>query len=137
MHNELTRVDIEKLKEERTFDTVIFADRYPFRYLCEDYGIKAEAAFSGCSTTVEPSLSVLSELYKKAEQLNLPAILYIENSKPFYAEDIAQKTGGKAMMLHSCHMLSEEEFGKKDYISIMEENLEVLKYALGVGKDSK
>lgn len=127
----------EKLKEEKTFDTVIFADRYPFRYLCEDYGIKADAAFSGCSTAVEPSLSVLSDLYKKAEQLKLPAILYIENSNPAYAEDIAKKTGGKALMLHSCHMPSKEEYGKKDYIAIMEENLETLRYALGAGKDLK
>ena len=116
---------------------MIFADRYPFRYLCEDYGITAYAALSGCSTVVEPSLTVLSDLYKKAESMNLPAILYIENSNPAYAKDIAKRCGGKALMLHSCHMLSEKDFGNKDYISVMEENIETLKYALGVGKDGK
>jgi zinc transport system substrate-binding protein len=125
----------EALKDGARYDTLIFADRYPFRYLCTDYGIEAKAAFSGCGSAVDPSLSVLSDLYKEAEALGVPAILYVENSTSAYAEDLAKKTGGQAMMLHSCHMLSKEEFGEKDYISIMEENLETLRFALGVSKE--
>ena len=121
----------EELVENSKYDTLIFADRFPFRYLCNDYGIAADAAFTGCSSSVDPSLATLDALYKKAQELKLPAILYMENSTPAYAENLAKKIGGKALMLHSCHILSEKEYESKDYISLMEQNLAVLKTALG------
>ena len=121
----------EELKEKKTFNTLIFADRFPFRYLCTDYGILADAAFLGCSSAVEPSLTTLDALYKKASELGLPAILYMESSNPSYAETLAKRTGGQALMLHSCHILSEKDFESRDYISLMEQNLNVLKIALG------
>ena len=130
---ELTTLDLqyEELIEQRSFDMLIFADRYPFRYLCHDYGILAEAAFSGCSSEVEPSLAVLDALYEKAKVLGLPAILYMEGSNSQYAENIAKKCSAEAMMLHSCHILTSEEMKSKNYITLMEENLAVLKTALG------
>ncbi len=121
----------ETLKNTCALDTLIFADRYPFRYLCTDYGINADAAFSGCSSSVEPSLSTLDYLYKKAKDLKVPAILYMEGSDPSYAQSLAEKIDGQALLLHSCHVVSEEEFGKMDYIALMEQNLSVLKIALG------
>ena len=123
--------DFAKLNNTRTYDTLIFADRYPFRYLCHDYGIQAEAAFSGCSSEVEPSLAVLDALYEKARELGLPAILYMEGSNAKYAESIAEKIGGRALMLHSCHILTAEEMESENYLSLMEKNLAVLKIALG------
>ena len=122
----------EELIENRSHDMLIFADRYPFRYLCNDYGILAEAAFSGCSSEVEPSLAVLDALYEKAKALGLPAILYMEGSNSKYAENIAQKCGANALMLHSCHTLNSQEMKSENYISLMENNLNVLKTALGV-----
>ncbi|MBE6639135.1 MAG: zinc ABC transporter substrate-binding protein [Ruminococcaceae bacterium] len=122
----------EQLKESRRLDTLIFADRFPFRYLCSDYDITAHAAFSGCASDVEPSLSRLDELYNKAMELSLPAILYMEGSTPVYAEKLAERIGKQALMLHSCHVLREEEQGKTDYITLMEQNLSVLQIALGV-----
>ncbi len=132
--DKLSRLDaeFEALKSARKYDTLIFADRYPFRYLCHDYGIAAEAAFSGCSSEVEPSLSVLDALYEKAAALGLPAILYMEGSTPAYAESIAKKIGAKAMLLHSCHVLTDGEMENQDYLSLMQKNLSVLKTALGV-----
>ncbi len=128
----LLKAEFEVLKNNRQYDTLIFADRYPFRYLCHDYGIQAEAAFSGCSSEVEPSLAVLDRLYNKAKERNLPAILYMEGSNPAYAESIAKKIGAKALLLHSCHVLTDEEMEHEDYISLMQKNLSVLKTALGV-----
>lgn len=120
-----------ELEETRVYDVLIFADRYPFRYLCDDYGIFAKAAFSGCSSEVEPSLSILDALYEQAKELNLPAILYMEGSNAKYAESIARKIGGKALLLHSCHILTADEMKSEDYLSIMYDNLAVLKTALG------
>ena len=121
----------EELKENRTFDTLIFADRFPFRYLCYDYGISADAAFTGCSTSVDPSVSTMDYLYQKAERLGLPAILYMEGSTPVYAETLAERIGGVALLLHSCHIPNEKEFKSESYLSLMEKNLDVLKTALG------
>ena len=120
-----------ELEETRAHDTLIFADRYPFRYLCHDYNINAEAAFSGCSSEVEPSLTVLDALYEKAKQLNLPAILYMEGSNSAYAESIADRIGGRALLLHSCHILTSDEMKSEDYLSLMYRNLSVLEIALG------
>lgn len=123
--------DFEKLQSVRQYDMLIFADRYPFRYLCHDYDLQAEAAFSGCSSEVEPSLTVLDRLYNKAKELGLPAILYMEGSDPAYAESIAEKIGAKALLLHSCHVLTDGEMKNEDYISLMKKNLSVLTTALG------
>ena len=120
----------ETLKN-KTFDTLIFADRFPFRYLCYDYGIKADAAFQGCSSSIEPSIATLDYLYNKAQSLGLPAILYMEGSNPQYAEQLAARIGGQALLLHSCHILKEAE-ANMGYIGLLTQDLEVLKIALGV-----
>ena len=123
---------LEEVSAKKTVDTLIFADRFPFRYLCYDYKISADAAFQGCSTSIEPSITTLEYLYGKAIELRLPAILYMEGSNPQYAMQLAERIGGKALLLHSCHIVSAEEFKTDDYLSLMERNVEVLKTALGV-----
>lgn len=121
------------LTDKKQYDTLIFADRYPFRYLCADYGLRADAAFAGCSSATDPSLAKLEYLYEEAERLKLPAILYMEESTPSYAEGLAKSIGGEALMLHSCHILSPKEMKSETYLSLMEKNLDVLKIALGAG----
>lgn len=123
--------EFEHLISGAKYKTLIFADRFPFRYLCHDYGIEADAAFDGCSTAVEPSLSTLDHLYRKATELQLPAILYMEGSEPSYAQMLAKRIGGEALLLHSCHIVSEEEYKTGSYVSIQKRNLETLKKALG------
>ena len=91
-----------------------------------------DAAFNGCSTAVEPSLITLDYLCKKAAELHLPAILYMEGSTPAYAERLSEQIGGQALLLHSCHVISAEEFASETYLSLMERNLETLKIALGI-----
>ena len=84
--------------DKKQYDTLIFADRYPFRYLCADYGLRADAAFAGCSSATDPSLAKLEYLYEEAERLKLPAILYMEESTPSYAEGLARSIGGEALI---------------------------------------
>lgn len=110
--------------------TLIFADRFPFRYLCHDYGLTALAAFSGCSTEIEPSLSALDRLYNAALAQNIKIILYVDGSDSLYAENMADRLGGNAKLLHSCHNLTKVEFETASYISLMQQNIEVLKSAL-------
>ena len=117
---------LENVIDGAKHDTLILADRHPFRYFCHDYRLLAEAAFAGCSSEVEPSLAVLDALYERAKTLNLPAILYMEGSNPAYAQSIAEKLGCKALMLHSCHVFEEDE----SYLALMEKNITVLITAL-------
>ena len=109
----------------------IFADRFSFRYLFHDYGLKYEAAFTACSSSVDPSALQIASITKKAVDNNAKTILYMENSNIKYAEKIARSVGAKTAMLHSCHNLSREEFKNGEtYLSIMRRNLEVLKEAM-------
>lgn len=111
--------------------TLLFADRFPFRYLCVDYGFSFDASFLGCSTVTDPSVHQIANLTEKAEQIGAKVIFYMENSNPIYAEQIANKVGAKVLMLHSCHTLTKAEIEQgKSYISIMEENIKNISEAV-------
>lgn len=111
--------------------TLVFGDRFPFRYLADDYGLECYAAFSGCSDETEPSAATFSFLIDKIEQEDIPTVLYIEFSAENAARAIAEQTGCEARLFHSCHNVSKEDIQNGvTYISLMENNLEVLKEAL-------
>lgn len=104
---------------------LIFGDRFPFRYLCADYGIDFDAAFPGCSVTADPSVAQITSLTRCAGETGAKVIFYMENSKPIYAESIAKAVGAKAMQLHSCHTLSRSELDSgENYFSIMSDNID-------------
>ena len=108
--------------------TIVIADRNPFRYFCEDYGIKAIAAFSGCSSNNEIPLSVQNELIKAVKENGLSYIYVIEsNTNSAYADSIASQTGAEKLVLNSCHNLSKENFESgKTFFELMEENYNTL-----------
>lgn len=111
--------------------TLVFGDRFPFRYLADDYGLECFAAFSGCSDETEPSAATFAYLIDKIESEDLPVVLYIEFSAENAARAIAEQTGCDARLFHSCHNVTQEEMDNGvSYISLMEENLQVLKEAL-------
>ncbi|MBE6753693.1 MAG: zinc ABC transporter substrate-binding protein [Ruminococcaceae bacterium] len=112
-------------------NTLIFAERFPFRYLAEDYGFEYYAAFAGCSSATEPSLSTIAFLTDKVESENIPVVFYIEFSDGKVADTICQATGAKKLQLHSCHNLTKEEAESGEtYLSLMERNAEYLREAL-------
>lgn len=111
--------------------TILVADRFPFRYLAEDYGLKYYAAFPGCSGTTEPNASTIAYLTKTINTKHIHYIFYTEMSNHKTADAIAEDTGAKELLLHSCHNVSSEDVNSgADYISIMEQNLKNLKKAL-------
>ena len=114
--------------------TVLFGDRFPFRYLTDDYGLKYYAAFRGCSAETEASFETVAFLSKKMDELKLPAILTIEGRQHKLARTIVDNTRAKnrkILTLHSMQSVSDEEIKKgADYLKVMEENLKVLKEAL-------
>ena len=115
--------------------TVLFGDRFPFRYLVDDYGLSYYAAFAGCSTESEASFETVSFLAKKVDELKLPCVLTIEGKNHKLAETIVQSTAGKnqkVLTMDSMQsMTSKDAANGATYLSVMEQNLSVLKEALG------
>lgn len=115
-------------------NTVLFGDRFPFRYLADDYGLTYYAAFVGCSAETEASFKTIAFLSKKVDELGLGSVLTIEGTKHKIAETIVQNTTDKDQTVRS--MDSMQSTTSKDvengttYLSIMQANLEVLKEAL-------
>lgn len=118
-----------------TYQTVLFGDRFPFRYLVDDYGLSYYAAFVGCSAETEASFETISFLAKKVDELGLPCVLTIEGAQHKIAETIVQNTAEKNQKVLT--MDSMQSTTSKDvkngttYLSVMEQNLSVLKEALG------
>ena len=115
--------------------TVLFGDRFPFRYLVDDYGLNYYAAFVGCSAETEASFETISFLAKKVDELKLPCVLTIEGAQHKIAETIVQNTAEKNQKVLT--MDSMQSTTSKDvkngttYLSVMEKNLSVLKETLG------
>ena len=115
--------------------TVLFGDRFPFRYLVDDYGIKYYAAFVGCSAESEASFETVTFLAGKMDSLQLPAIFTIDGSNGKIARtilDASKKSkNAQVLTLNSMQSVTDEQIkAGVDYLSIMRDNLEVLKKAL-------
>lgn len=114
--------------------TLLFGDRFPFRYLVDDYGLEYYAAFSGCSAETEASFETISFLSNKVDELNLSSVLTIENTQHKIAETIVANASKKNQQVLTMDSLQSTSFEDSKngitYLSIMEKNLEVLKEAL-------
>ena len=114
-------------------DTILVADRFPFRYLAEDYRLNYFAAFAGCSAETEASFQTVLGLSQKADELGLPVILVTENSTGDIAEAVSEGSQNEPPVrtLDSLQSVTAEiDADGVTYLSIMEQNLEVLKEAL-------
>jgi zinc transport system substrate-binding protein len=115
--------------------TVLFGDRFPFRYLVDDYGIKYYAAFVGCSAESEASFETIAFLAGKMDSESLPSIFIIENGNEKIAKAVlaASKNSKSAQILtiNSMQSITEEQINNGiNYLSLMGANLENLKKAL-------
>jgi zinc transport system substrate-binding protein len=135
---ELDKLDseYEAAVEASPIKTIIFGDRFPFRYLVDDYDLDYYAAFVGCSAETEASFETISFLTNKVDELHVPAILTIENSDQKVAKTILNNTKSKnqqILVMDSLQSVSQETIdGGKTYLGTMQDNLETLKVALGV-----
>ncbi len=114
--------------------TLLFGDRFPFRYLVDDYGLKYYAAFVGCSAETEASFATVKFLAEKADELGLKNVMTIEKSDQKIAKTIIKNTKSKdrnILALDSMQSVTSDDVKNgTTYLSIMESNLEVLKEAL-------
>lgn len=121
--------------EQAPQKTLLFADRFPFRYLTEDYNLEYYAAFSGCSSETEASFSTVAFLAQKMDELKLPCALVIESSDQTVAKTVINNTAEKdqkILVLDSIQARSQQRVEDgQTYLGIMEQNLTVLQQALG------
>ena len=114
--------------------TILFADRFPFRYLADDYGLAYYAAFVGCSAETEASFETIAFLAKKVDELKLPVVLTIEGANHAIAETVVSSTQAKnqkILTMNSIQSVTESDIADgASYLGIMTENLVVLKEAL-------
>ncbi|MCR5177517.1 MAG: metal ABC transporter substrate-binding protein [Lachnospiraceae bacterium] len=114
--------------------TLLFGDRFPFRYLTDDYGLTYYAAFVGCSAETEASFETITFLSGKVDELSLHTVMTIEGNDHRIAETIIQNTAGKDQQILTMDSMQSAttkyvESGMT-YLSVMENNLSVLKDAL-------
>lgn len=113
--------------------TVLVADRFPFRYLADDYGLEYFAAFAGCSAESEASFKTVAFLARKVDELGLPVILTLEGANHKIAETVKRTTKAKdqnILTLDSLQSTGGEAARTTHYLDVMARNLGTLKTAL-------
>ncbi len=130
---ELNEIDAEIAETVQSSErnVLVFADRFPFRYFTERYSLDYYAAFSGCTSNTEPTLSTVNFLIEKVKEESIPAVLTIEFSDKKCAEAVAGECGCEILELHSAHNVSREDFDSGvTYADLMRRNLDVIKTVL-------
>lgn len=124
--------NIRQITENASNKTLIFGDRFPFRYFTDEYGLDYYAAFPGCASDTEPSISTIAFLINKVKEEKIPVVFYIEFSNQSVADTICEGTGAKKLLFHSCHNVSPDDFNSGiTYLDLMTRNVENLREALG------
>lgn len=123
--------DFHEMTENAPGNIIVVGDRFPFRYLAHDYGLKYYAAFSGCSAESEPSVYTMAFLIDEILEHDLDTVFCLEFSTKKLAEKLCDATGAHMLTLHSCHNVSKEDFENGvTYIDLMRMNYNNLREAL-------
>ncbi len=121
---------LDVVKQEKR-NMIIVGDKFPFRYLADEYGLNYRAAFSGCSTDTEPSAKTIAYLIDKVREEDIPAVYYLELSSHRVSEIISEETGAQPLLLHSCHNVTRAQFDSGiTYLELQENNVESLRKGL-------
>jgi len=126
--------DYEKTVKAASVKTLLFGDRFPFRYMIEDYGLKYYAAFVGCSAETEASFKTIMFLSGKVNELNLKNVCKIESGDGKLARTIIQNSNNKSVNVvtfDSMQSTTAKDISKgATYYGTMKNNLDALKTAL-------
>jgi len=131
--SELESLDarFRSITENSSLNTVVFGDRYPFRYFSDAYGLRYFAAFPGCSSESEPSARTIAFLIDRIKEENIPVVFAIEFSSRNIAQTISDETGAEILEFHSCHNVTPDDLKNGEtYVSIMNRNADNLARAL-------
>ena len=126
--------EYKKTTANASLHAILFGDRFPFRYLVDDYGLDYYAAFAGCSAETEADFETIMFLSQKVDELGLPAVLTIEGTDHRIAETIIGNTKEKNQQILTMDSMQGTTSGDVQngttYLSVMESNLSVLKKSL-------
>lgn len=123
--------ELRTLRQSAARTTLIFADRFPLLYFCEEYDLDYRAAFHGCSSDTEPSLATLKFLIDKVREEEIPVIYTIDLSSRKVAEVVSECTGARIERLWSMQTVSRADFDAGEtYLSLMQRNIDALKAGL-------
>lgn len=118
---------IRQAVEQSEDKFILVADRFPFAYFADYYGISYEAAFGGCSASTDISLKTMSKLVKTVKAQNCKAAFYVEMSNKSIANALREETGIELIELHSAHNVTLEDFENGiTYADIMLKNAQAL-----------
>ena len=124
-------VKFQSVVDSAVRKTLVFGDRFPFRYFADAYGLKYFAAFPGCATETEASAKTVAFLINKVKAEKIPVVFHIELSNRKMAEAIGEAAGAKVRLMHSCHNITKADLeAGKTYISLMSANVGTLSEAL-------
>lgn len=130
---DLDRLYVQSIGQKKE-PVLLFADRFPFRYLMDDYGIGYYAAFSGCSAETEASFATIAFLASKVDELELPAVISIDGSDQSVAQAVIQASEEKNQRLLRLNSMQSTSWpdveAGADYLDIMKNNLDTILQAL-------
>ena len=133
MHADFLELDAyaQDIRDNARTNLLVFADRFPFRYLTDAYGWDHLAAFSGCSSDTDASAATLSMLITRVREEQIGTVFYLENSSQKISDAVCRATGARAVMMQSGNNVSAEDFRAEKHLQeIMRENLDAVKEAL-------
>ena len=127
---ELEEIDsgFRVVSANRKRNMIVMGDKFPFRYLADEYQLDYRAAFSGCSSDTEPSAKTIAYLIDKVKEEQIPTVYYLELSSHRVSEIIGEETGAEPLLLHSCHNVTRAQFDAGvTYVQLMRQNIENLR----------
>ena len=127
---ELEEIDagFREVCANRKRNMIVMGDKFPFRYLADEYQLDYRAAFSGCSSDTEPSAKTIAYLIDKVKEEQIPTVYYLELSSHRVSEIIGEETGAEPLLLHSCHNVTRAQFDAGvTYVQLMRQNIENLR----------
>lgn len=117
--------------EQAEGKTLFFGGKFSLLYFTHEYGFSYMSLYDSCSESAEPGVRRMGEMTVAMKEQNARVIFYPELTEPKAAQSIAEQTGAKPLLFHSCHNVSEQDFkAGESYMSLMNRNLENLREAL-------
>lgn len=131
--NEIAQLDeaFRQVVDSGARREIVFADRFPFLYFTQAYGLDWFAAFPSCTAETEPTPQTMLALIKKVRDDGLPAVYTIEMSTQSVARTVAEETGAEILTMHSLQTVTQDEFDAGEtYVSLMRRNVAALEKGL-------
>lgn len=124
--------EFEALSKKAAGRHFVVGDRFPFKYLADEYLLEFYAAFPGCSAQSDANPTTIAFLSEKVRNEKIPVIYKVDLSTGSVARSISDSTGARVETLWSCHVVSADDFKNGEtYLSLMQRNLAALEDGCG------